>query len=81
MLGCSLGPADSNTCTFIEQITDLSGIEKLHERLHEVNNWKELLALPDEETARTDALEIREWDSRVHPMQCVALIEMPALGS
>ena len=48
-LGCKrFGPADSSTSTSIEQITDLSRIEHFIDRLHEVNSWNELLALPGE---------------------------------
>jgi hypothetical protein len=39
------GPADSSVVASIEQITDLSQIESLVDRLLEVNSWKELLAL------------------------------------
>jgi predicted transposase YdaD len=38
------GAASPSVVTSIEQITDLSRIEQLHERLHEVKSWDELLA-------------------------------------
>ncbi len=48
-LGCKrFGPADSSTIASIEQVTDLSQIERFVDRLLEVNSWKELLALPGE---------------------------------
>jgi len=47
--GCKrLGPADSSVSTSIDQITDLSRIEHLIDRLYEVNSWNELLAPPGE---------------------------------
>jgi hypothetical protein len=42
------GPAEPSVSTSIEQVTDLSRIEVLHERLHEVSSWNELLAVPEE---------------------------------
>jgi predicted transposase YdaD len=38
------GAASPSVVTSIEQITDLSRIEQLHERLREVKSWDELLA-------------------------------------
>jgi predicted transposase YdaD len=40
------GTAEPSVSTTIDQITDLNRIEDLIDRLHEVNSWKELLALP-----------------------------------
>ena len=57
-LGCKrFGPADSSTRTAIEQITDLSQIENLHERMLEVSSWNELLALHDDSHGLVNPLE------------------------
>ena len=54
------GPASPSVVTSIEQITDLSRIEQLHERLHEVKSWDELLGFaPKRQRQRLNLLMAR----------------------
>ncbi len=42
----AFGPADAETRTLVEQITDLEQLEKLSVRLLKATSWHDLLAAP-----------------------------------